>query len=180
MNLESAAQIGEMLGGLAILFTLIFGLRQISEVNRNRRYEISQTIAASLENALVQRGFSVFANKIHSDTTIEQLSECSREEKDAMNAVLILMSNHAIMTFNRHLSYEIVASFYKGYVPLIAPGVRKSMELIESMYIMIDKIQITEETGFGMFKWVIWLLDRMEEYPIGEDNPHISYKDWKP
>ena len=39
--------------------TLVFA-RQVMEVNRNRRYEISQTIAKSLENPLVQRGFATF------------------------------------------------------------------------------------------------------------------------
>ena len=64
MNLESAANIGEALSGLAIMFTLLFGLRQVVEVNRNRRFEISQTIATSLENPLVQRGFATFGSVI--------------------------------------------------------------------------------------------------------------------
>ena len=45
MDLDTAASLGEALGGLAIMATLLFGLRQVIEVNRNRRYEISQTIA---------------------------------------------------------------------------------------------------------------------------------------
>ena len=53
MNLETAANLGEALSGLAIMATLVFGLRQVMEVNRNRRFEISQTIATSLENHLV-------------------------------------------------------------------------------------------------------------------------------
>ena len=60
MDLEAAANLGEALSGLAIMFTLLFGIRQVMEVNRNRRYEISQTIAQSLENPLVQRGFATF------------------------------------------------------------------------------------------------------------------------
>ena len=58
MDLEAAANLGEALSGLAIMFTLLFGIRQVLEVNRNRRFEISQTIANSLENPLVQRGFA--------------------------------------------------------------------------------------------------------------------------
>ena len=44
MNLEAAANIGEALSGLAIMFTLLFGIRQVMEVNRNRRYEISKRL----------------------------------------------------------------------------------------------------------------------------------------
>ena len=34
MNLDDAANVGEILGGLAILVTLIFGIRQIKEYNK--------------------------------------------------------------------------------------------------------------------------------------------------
>ena len=98
MDLDTAASLGEALGGLAIMATLLFGLRQVIEVNRNRRYEISQTIAKSLENPLVQRGFSTFGNVITKDVTIEDLMGMTREQKDATNAVIVLMANHAVMT----------------------------------------------------------------------------------
>ena len=81
MNLETAASLGEALGGLAIMATLLFGLRQVIEVNRNRRYEISQTIAKSLENPLVQRGFSTFGNVITKDATIEDLMGMTRNKR---------------------------------------------------------------------------------------------------
>ena len=99
MDLDTAASLGEALGGLAIMATLLFGLRQVIEVNRNRRYEISQTIAKSLENPLVQRGFSTFGNVITKDSTIEDLMGMTQEQKDATNAVIVLMANHAVMTF---------------------------------------------------------------------------------
>ena len=179
--IETAANLGEALGGLAIMFTLLFGLRQLSETNRNRRYEIAQTIASSLENPLVQRGFSVYANKLYVDMPIDEIGALTREEKDAMNSVIILMSNHAIMTFNRQLSFEIVYSFYRGYLRLIGPSIRRTCELIEGMYVMIERINVDEENGFAMFHWVYWLLDRMEEFQETDTMlPHINEKDWKP
>ena len=81
MNLETAANLGEALSGLAIMATLVFGLRQVMEVNRNRRYEISQTIAQSLENPLVQRGFATFGGVITKDTGLKDLMELTREQK---------------------------------------------------------------------------------------------------
>ena len=105
MNLETASQLGEMLGGLAIVFTLLFGVRQVMEVNRNRRFEISQTIANSLENPLVQRGFATFGGAISKESTLEDLMNLTREQKDSTNAVIVLMANHAVMTFHRNLSF---------------------------------------------------------------------------
>ena len=166
MNLETAASLGEALGGLAIMATLLFGLRQVIEVNRNRRYEISQTIAKSLENPLVQRGFSTFGNVI---------------TKDATNAVIVLMANHAVMTFHRNLSFDIVYSFYKPYLSLIGVGMRRLMMMTEQGYIMHEQSSVTEEEGMGIFHWVIWLLDKLEEHDKPEEfKPHLNQKDWVP
>ena len=45
MDLEQAANLGEILGGLAILVTLIFGIRQIIELNKAKEREASREIA---------------------------------------------------------------------------------------------------------------------------------------
>ena len=38
MDIETAANIGEAVSGIAILFTLLFSLRQMKHWNENRRY----------------------------------------------------------------------------------------------------------------------------------------------
>ena len=81
------------------------------------------------------------------------------EEKDAANAVVVLMA-HAVMTYHRNLSFDIVYSFYKPYLSLIGSSMRRMMMLIERGYIMHDKSSVTEEESMGTFHWVIWLLDR--------------------
>ena len=180
MDLEAAANVGEALSGLAIMFTLLFGLRQVLEVNRNRRFEISQTIATSLENPLVQRGFANLG-RITPDMTLQQFGEMSREDKDAINAVIVLMANHGVMTFHRNLSFDIVASFYRGYIPLIGQGLRHVMQLVETAYIHHEASGVTEETGLGTNHWVFWLLDRMEGIPSAtEHKPHLNQTDWHP
>ena len=181
MNLETAANLGEALSGLAIMATLVFGLRQVMEVNRNRRYEISQTIAQSLENPLVQRGFATFGGIITKDTGLKDLMELTREQKDATNAVVVLMANHAVMTFHRNLSFDIVYSFYKPYLSLIGVSMRRMMMLTEQGYIMHDQSSVTEEEGMGTFHWVIWLLDKLEAHHKPEEfKPHLNQKDWTP
>ena len=151
------------------------------EVNRNRRYEISQTIANSLENPLVQRGFATFGLVVTKDSTLEELMGLTREQKDATNAVVVLMANHAVMTFNRNLSFEIVYSFYKGYLSLIGPSMRRMMELVEYGYSMAEQSSVTKEDGMGNFHWVFWLLDRLEEHQAPEHyKPHLNQTNWKP
>ena len=73
MDIEMAANIGEMFGGLAILITLLFGLRQMKQWNENRKYEIGRDVAAHLSSPLIQRGISVTINRITEDSTVENL-----------------------------------------------------------------------------------------------------------
>lgn len=181
MNLETAANLGEALSGLAIMFSLLFGIRQVMELNRNRRYEISQTIATSLENPLVQRGFATLGAVFTKDATMEDVMALSREEKDSANAVIVLMANHAVMTYHRNLSFDIVYSFYRGYLSLIGPSLRRLMQLTEGVYMSHEMSSVTEEDGMGTFHWVLWLLDRLEEhYKEDEYKPHLTQADWKP
>lgn len=181
MDLEAAANLGEALSGLAIMFTLLFGIRQVMEVNRNRRYEISQTIAQSLENPLVQRGFATFGAVIRNNATPEELMALTREQKDASNAVIVLMANHAVMTYHRNLSFDLVYSFYSGYLSLIGPSMRRLMEMTEMGYMMHEESGVTQEDGMGTFHWVLWLLDRLEEHHKADEyKPHLNQKDWKP
>ena len=67
MDIETAANIGEAASGIAILFTLIFSLRQIKYWNDNRRYEIGRDLANHLSDPLIHRGFSVSMMKLHED-----------------------------------------------------------------------------------------------------------------
>ncbi|MEC7507735.1 MAG: hypothetical protein VX965_01725, partial [Candidatus Thermoplasmatota archaeon] len=87
MDIETAANIGEAVSGIAILFTLLFSLRQMKHWNENRRYEIGRDLAAHMNNPLVHRGFSISTVKLHDELTPQELAALTREEKDAMNAL---------------------------------------------------------------------------------------------
>ena len=45
MDIETAANLGEMLSGLAILFTLIFGARQIKQWNETVKINSARDVA---------------------------------------------------------------------------------------------------------------------------------------
>ena len=59
MNLEDAANLGELLGGLAIFVTLLFGIRQITELNKAKESEASREIANLLSSPIYQSGLSI-------------------------------------------------------------------------------------------------------------------------
>ena len=62
MNLDEAANLGEFLGGLAIFATLLFGIRQITELNKAKESEASREIANLLSSPIYQSGLSILIN----------------------------------------------------------------------------------------------------------------------
>ena len=89
MNLEDAANIGEILGGLAILATLLFGLRQIAELNKSKEREAARDIANLLSSPMYQKAISILINKLSDDFSLEDLDNLDREQKDALNFLAI-------------------------------------------------------------------------------------------
>ena len=81
MNLEDAANLGELLGGLAIFVTLLFGIRQITELNKAKESEASREIANLLSSPIYQSGLSILINKLSDDFTLEDLDKLDRKEK---------------------------------------------------------------------------------------------------
>ena len=59
----------------------------------------------------------------------------------------MLMANHAVMTYHRNLSFDLVYSFYNGYLSL--RSMRRMMEVAEMGYIMHEESGISEKTAWG-------------------------------
>ena len=99
MNLEEAANFGEILGGLAILVTLIFGIRQIIELNKAKESEALREVANLLASPMYQSGLSILINKLSDEFTLEDLDKLDRKEKDATNFLAISTNSIGMMTF---------------------------------------------------------------------------------
>jgi hypothetical protein len=157
MDIETAANIGETVGGIAILFTLLFGLRQMKYWNENRRYEISRNPAHHMNNPLIHRGFSVSTNKLHVNLTIQEMVALSREEKDAMNAMMIGMNDIGLLGKNGHLSLGLVEAFCGPYVRVFGTRWRRAVEVFTSAS-MFQNDKPIEAVWGGLY----WLMDTFQ------------------
>ena len=176
MNLEDAANFGELLGGLAILVTLIFGIRQLIELQKVKEKEASREIANLLASPMYQTGMSILVNRLSDDFTLEDLDKLERKEKDATNFVAINTNSIGMMTFERQLSFKSVTIFMQPINEMIGGRLRTLVQVLQ---------ENAQNQGVGVnkgrvFDWVIWLLDRLDEQPPIEGPAHVVYKDWKP
>jgi len=176
MNLEDAANVGEILGGVAILVTLIFGLRQIIELNKSKESEASRELANLLSSPIYQTGLSILINKLSDDFTLEDLDKLDRKEKDATNFLAINTNSIGLMTFERQLSFKSVTRFMQPINGMIGRRFRTLVEVLErnarNQGILNEKMEALD--------WAIWLLDRMDEQPPIEGPAHVLHRNWKP
>ncbi len=176
MNLEDAANIGEILGGVAILVTLIFGLRQIIELNKSKEREASRELANLLASPLYQSGMSILINKLSDDFTLEDLEKLERKEKDATNFLAINTNSIGMMTFERQLSFKSVTRFMQPINVMIGTRFRTLVQVLQTN---------AQNQGVGLennevLDWAIWLFDKMDEQSPIEGPAYVLYQDWKP
>jgi hypothetical protein len=176
MNLEEAANFGELLGGLAILVTLIFGIRQIIELNKGKEREASREIANLLASPMYQSGLSVLINKLSDDFGLEEMVQLERKEMDALNFLAINTNSIGVMTFDKQLSFKSVTRFMQPINEIVGNRLRT---LVKVLLTNVENRGI-ENIDNAVLDWVIWLLDRMDEQPPIEGPAYVLYRDWKP
>tara|TARA_Y100001935_G_scaffold206407_1_gene175543 strand:+ start:36 stop:599 length:564 start_codon:yes stop_codon:yes gene_type:complete len=177
MNLEDAANFGELLGGLAILGTLIFGIRQIVELNKTKEKEAARELANIFSSPMYQTGLSLLLNKFPEDITIEEAANFTRAELDAMSYMAYNTNSVAMMTFDKQLSFTTVARFMQPVNIMLGSRLRVFIALVREN----AKIRIgVKQEDYQIFDWTIWLLDRMDELPPLNTPANVRFADWRP
>ena len=176
MNLEEAANLGELLGGLAILVTLIFGIRQIIELNKGKEREASREIANLLSSPMYQSGLSILINKLSDDFGLEEMVQLERKEMDALNFLAINTNSIGVMTFDKQLSFKSVTRFMQPINEIVGNRLRT---LVKVLITNVETHGLENKENVAL-DWVIWLLDRMDEQPPIEGPAYVLYRDWKP
>jgi len=81
------------------------------------------------------------------------------------------------MTFQGHLSLEILSAYYQPYLTILEKRIRNLAKLLNSLW--LNSTENQTDTVVGPFDWVIWLLDRIEEQPTEISPVYELHKDWK-
>jgi len=114
-------------------------------------------MVSPLEDRLVHRGFSISTVKLHDELTPQELAALTREEKDAMNALMIGMNNIGVLAKNGHLSLDLVEDFCGVYVRMFASRWRRVIHIF-----MMVNVQKTDEGEESIWGGLFWLLDHLE------------------
>ena len=164
MDIETAANFGEMLGGLAILFTLIFGARQIKQWNESVKINSARDVANHLSSPSIQYAIVLLVNVIGDDMTFEEYESLSRKDKDSINAFLFGLNTHGILVAKGILSLELVSLFYQQFTIGLSKRLRRLVELVSIN--AKNKMGVEKVEKMNPLQYMIWLLDKMDELPL--------------
>ena len=164
MDIETAANLGEMLGGLAILFTLIFGSRQIKQWNETVKINSARDVASHISSPSIQYALVLLVNVIGDDVTFEEYGNLSRKDKDAINSLLFGLNTHGILVAKGILSLEMVALFYQQFTVGLSKRLRRLADVVNKN--AINKIGAEEVKKMIPLQHMLWLLDKMDELPL--------------
>ena len=117
-----------------------------------------------MNNPLVHRGFSISTVKLHDELSPQELAALTREEKDAMNALMIGMNNIGVLAKNGHLSMDLVDDFCGVYFRMFASRWRRVIQIF-----MMVNISKHDEPTDGVWSGLFWLLDRYN--PLDDGAP---------
>ena len=164
MDIETAANLGEMLGGLAILFTLIFGSRQIKQWNETVKINSARDVASHISSPSIQYALVLLVNVIKDDVTFEEYGNLPRKDKDAINSLLFGLNTHGILVAKGILSLEMVALFYQQFTIGLSKRLRRLADLVSEN--AINKIGAEYVKEMMPLQHMLWLLDKMDELPL--------------
>lgn len=177
MNLEDAANLRELFGGLAILATLMFGIRQIIELNKAKDKEAARELANIFSSPMYQTGLSILLNKFSEDFTMKDATKFNRSELDAMSYMAYNINSVAMMTFYRQLSFSSVAQFMQPVKTIMGKRLRVFVQMVRENAKMLLQDERVDDV---LFDYTIWLLDRMGDLPAPEAPVNILHANWKP
>jgi hypothetical protein len=117
-----------------------------------------------MNNPLIHRGFSVSTTKLHDKLTIQEMAALTREEKDAMNAMMIGMNNIGLLAKNGHLSLDLVEAFCGTYVRVFGTRWRRAVEVFTAAS-MSENDEPIEAVWGGLY----WLMDTFKPTKMNID-----------
>ncbi len=164
MDIETAANFGEMLGGLAILLTLLFGMRQVKQWNETMKINSARDVANHISSQQIQYAIVLLVNALEDDFTFEEYANMSRKDKDAINALVLGLNTHGILVSKGILSLELVTLFYQQFT------IGLSKRLFRLQKVMTEnvknKVGSEEVNKLPPLEHMLWLLKQIDQMPI--------------
>ncbi len=170
MELQTLANLAEVLGATTIIGGAIFALLQVREFREQRRQSVAVELAKTFQSPELVRAINL-VRSLPDGVTAREMRERGPEYEDAAVSVAMTHETIAILIFERLASFEMVRELTGG---LIIITYRKLEQWVHD---------VREENAQPSWaEWYQWLVEQMErESSTKEANPaHRRHAGWRP
>lgn len=168
--LQTLANLGEFLGGMAVIGGVIFAVIQLRQYREGRQREVALELLHSFQTVEFPTAIHLIDN-LQVGLSKKEVQDRMGEEFGLIYALMTTWESIGILVCRGELDLELVDDFFSG--PIVVSW-RKLKP-----HVMGEREEQKRET---IEEWFQWLAERMlERESVMPPVPaHIAYKDWQP
>ena len=168
-DLQTLANVAEILGGATVIGAALFGVVQIRELRRQRGEAAALSFLQATQSPHMFRAAHAIASLPDGLSERELLSR-SPQMRDNVDQVYATFETLGYMVYRGLVPLHVAEEFSGGS----ARGCfRKLARVVEAE---------RARSGPNAYEWFQWLVDRMEEHPSPGKGTgaHVAFRDWRP
>lgn len=169
MDLNSISQIAQILGGIAVVVAIFFGIAQIRQFKQQRLDAAAIEIMRSLQDREFTHAFRLIYS-LEEGVRALDLRNLGPEYEDAAITIGTRFETMGLLVFHESIPFHFVEQQIGGAVVLLWKKLQPWAEDYRA-----------EQKHALLFEWFQWLAERLRQRGRSEQVPaYVRYQDWTP
>jgi len=168
LDLTMLSQVAQILGGVAVVIAIVFGITQIRQFQQQRLDSAALELMRTLQDREFTHAFRLIY-PIAGSVDRDALLALGPEHEDAAISLGSRLEAMGLLVFRGSIPIDLVEEMIGGTAVLLWRQLRPWVEQLRS-----------EKNHQLLFEWFQWLAERLDERDRLQQVPaYRRYKDWK-
>lgn len=169
MDLNTLAQVAEILSGIAVVAAMVFGVVQVRQFRQQRRDSADVELMRSMQDPEFTRSFRLIYS-LPDNLGASGLRDLGPGYEEAAIAIGARFESMGLLVYRGSIPFDLVEQIVGGVVVLLWRKLR------------LWVVEYRAEQGHELlFEWFQWLAERIEERGRTAELPaYKRYVNWKP
>lgn len=169
MDLQALSQIAQILGGIAVVVAIFFGIAQIRQFKQQRLDAAAIEIMRSLQDREFTHAFRLIYS-LEAGVGAHALRSLGPDYEDAAIAIGTRFETMGLLVFQRSIPFHLVEQQIGGAIVLLWAKLQPWTEDYRA-----------EQKHPLLFEWFQWLAEQLRQRGRPEQVPaYLRHKEWTP
>ncbi len=169
MDLQTLANVAQILGATAVVTAIFFGIAQIRQFRLQRRDSAAAELARSFQDIEFSRSFRLISS-LPRDATAAEVRARGPDVEDAALALGVRFEALGLLIFRGIMPLSLVEQLVGAVTPDLWGKLRKWAVAVRE-----------EQSRAHFLEWFQWLAERLNERGRPQEPPaYVRFRDWQP